>query len=95
MSDSHFLGMRMLLLSWQITDINIFFTEYILSVVLRFLQNLFCSSDSCASYHGLICSKMILMITIDTADSILSRLYLPGPDLDLFPFQRVLSLELP
>ena len=57
--------------------------------------NAFYSLDSCASYHSLICLKMILIINLHTVDPMLSPLYLLGSDFDPFPFQRVLSLELP
>ena len=69
--------------------------EYIPSVVARFLLNRFCSLDSCISYHGLIRSKMILMISLHTIDPMLNPLYLLGYDFDPFPIQRILSLELP
>ena len=38
---------------------------------------------------------MILMISLHTVDPMLSSLYLLGSDFDPFPFQGVLSLELP
>ena len=71
------------------------FTEYIPYVVPRFLLNPFCSSESCASYHGLIHSNMTLMISLHTVDTMLNPLNSLGSDFDSFPFQRVLSLELP
>ena len=73
----------------------ILFIEYFRSAVLRFLLNPFCFFDSFVSYHGLIRSKMILMISLHTIDPILSPLCLLGCDFDPFPFQRVLRLELP
>ena len=93
----------MLLLSPQ-KDIKVVFHDSIFgelssqntsSVVTRFLLNPFCSSDSCASYHGLICSTMILIISLYTVDSMQSPLYLLGSDFDHFPFHRVFGLNYP
>ena len=105
-SNSHFLGMRS---NDAVKSTNnrykgsflqfkiwwVLFIEYIPSVVLRFLLNPFCPLASCALFHGLIRFKMILIISLHTVDPILSPLHLLGSDFDPFPFQRVLSLELP
>ena len=73
---------RIILLGQYITDIKVVFygsklDEFSSSVVPRFLLNLFCSLDSCASFCGLIRTKMILMISLHTVDPMLSPLYLP------------------
>ena len=93
---------QMLLLSRQIADKKVVFYgskfgEFSsLNIFhLLYLLNPFCSLDSCASYHGLIRSKMTLMISLHTVDLMLSPLYLLVSDFDPFPFQSVLSLELP
>ena len=95
--NSHFLGIPLnAAVKWTNSRYKgCFNIEYIPSVVPQFFLNPFCSLDSCVSYHDLIRFKMILMISLHTVDPELSPLYLLGSDFDPFPFQRVLSLELP
>ena len=89
MTNSRYKGCSLQFKIWWIL-----FIKYIASVVPQFLPNPL-SLDSCVSYHCLICSEMILMISFHTIDPMLSPLYLLGSNFYPFPFQRVLSLEIP